>query len=1104
MKTINEKIEIVKSSGLLQASKYIEKRGLSSDLNIDDVVSDFLTTGENLNINPNPLFITKWYRSKNKISDSESPLIHYIESCKNKKYSNPNPLFFTEWYLNNNEDVFDSGLNPLFHYLEFGEGEYRKPNPYFDPEFYDKKHPSVKKSKFFLLEHHINFEKSNLPPSDFFDCAWYRHQYMKKSDNRLALIHYHEEGFKYASLLKPGFDIKYYEEIFGYKFDVNDNENFLECLLRNREKHKSINVYNNIIRPKDMNNLIVDGYPRLQSLLEDNIKDEILREDDNVFFSIVMPNYNRKDLISDAIVSVLNQSYKNFELIIVDDCSTDGSIEYIKEEFSEQINLGKIKLVEMPINGGSSKARNKGLSLAEGDAICYLDSDNYWYPDTLKLYRYALKDINVYNVYTPIYAINELSNDVNVIGGKFNRHNLLKQNYIDMNGFCHRREVYDVIGGFSEEMSRLVDWELILRYTKTFVTKYIPIVSTYYRTAHDSHPSITAQESLEENYEIVQQKHAKELVRNNILSHKKLAKFFLDGKLSYESPLEGRENSSILIALDYSNLDEIKEFDLKYNFEKKFLIVRSKKFYEYKDGCLNEVSLDKVDFDICYYPTSLKNSLPENTLYQAILSMSFESLNFSIVSNGLDKLPRIKVRRLRDSMVFDKEVSFNFLINYDLSEAYRGKVLNLLYDNSYIGKGDIIDSVLPNKFNMNYQTGILSRQETNSFDVYEEKEYTKPCMDFLDANKETVLFLGMKVAVGGVERLTIDLAKEFRREFNVAYLSLEKVSVNNGSLHEEIKDNFDCFWEANELVDRRDYLKFLTYINESVNPKYILFTNGSVWLANNFNKVRKIFKDSIIIDNQCYDHDAGWINKLREGRMLQSDGFVAVNKEIESVFNNELNFAKDKFKYISHGVNFNNADKSLRLKRAGLLDKYSLPTDRKILAFVGRLTDQKNPILYLELVKHYQNNTGLHFVLVGNGDLKDECKTFIKENNLSNITIIERVENISEFYVSIDGLVITSNYEGLPLALIEAIYMGVPALSTDVGEIRDTLEEFSAGIICDNNDVDTFVEKLDEFVKNLPKLKKNLINRRSKIYRKFSTSEVSKKYISFFKSLNKA
>jgi glycosyltransferase involved in cell wall biosynthesis len=90
--------------------------------------------------------------------------------------------------------------------------------------------------------------------------------------------------------------------------------------------------------------------------------------------SIIIPLYNKVNFVTDALQSVLNQTYPNFEVIVVDDGSTDGSSHCVLA-----LNDARIKLIQQP-NSGVSRARNVGIDHAKGDLVCFLDADDWYLP----------------------------------------------------------------------------------------------------------------------------------------------------------------------------------------------------------------------------------------------------------------------------------------------------------------------------------------------------------------------------------------------------------------------------------------------------------------------------------------------------------------------------------------------------------------------------------------------------------------------------------------------------------------------------------------------------------------------------------------------------
>ena len=90
--------------------------------------------------------------------------------------------------------------------------------------------------------------------------------------------------------------------------------------------------------------------------------------------SIIVPVYNAEKFIEDTINTVLDQSYENWELILVNDCSKDNS----KNVISKYLNNEKIKWYDMPNNSGAAITRNTGIDLAAGEYICFIDADDLW------------------------------------------------------------------------------------------------------------------------------------------------------------------------------------------------------------------------------------------------------------------------------------------------------------------------------------------------------------------------------------------------------------------------------------------------------------------------------------------------------------------------------------------------------------------------------------------------------------------------------------------------------------------------------------------------------------------------------------------------------
>lgn len=97
--------------------------------------------------------------------------------------------------------------------------------------------------------------------------------------------------------------------------------------------------------------------------------------------SIITPSYNSEKYIEETINSVISQTYENWEMIIVDDCSDDSTCEIVESISKRE---PRIRLIRQEQNGGAAKARNRALEKSKGRFIAYLDADDIWYPEKLQ------------------------------------------------------------------------------------------------------------------------------------------------------------------------------------------------------------------------------------------------------------------------------------------------------------------------------------------------------------------------------------------------------------------------------------------------------------------------------------------------------------------------------------------------------------------------------------------------------------------------------------------------------------------------------------------------------------------------------------------------
>lgn len=190
----------------------------------------------------------------------------------------------------------------------------------------------------------------------------------------------------------------------------------------------------------------------------------------NCLISIVIPVYNREHLILQSIESVLSQSYKNIEVIIVDDASTDKT-----EEVVCAINDTRINYFRQNVNKGPSVARNLGVKKAKGELIAFLDSDDEWYADKLE------KQVKIFSELDDDFAavfcnyetmdittkekLGECVINVDVCDNFRNGNNFKTPSPCTM---LIKTEAYKNVNGFDERLKANEDTELAIKLCKRF------------------------------------------------------------------------------------------------------------------------------------------------------------------------------------------------------------------------------------------------------------------------------------------------------------------------------------------------------------------------------------------------------------------------------------------------------------------------------------------------------------------------------------------------------------------------------------------------------------------------------------------------------------
>jgi glycosyltransferase involved in cell wall biosynthesis len=361
-------------------------------------------------------------------------------------------LFSAAWYLASYPDVAVSRMDPARHFLMHGAGEGRDPGPFFSTQAYLRAVP-------------------NLSPPD-----------------QNPLLHYlRSRDVVAASLVARRNVQKKWRDGVPYR----NFAQYLRWSLLDGVMHAPFSEADKrCLAQMEMITQWLSAHARGMA------------NDGRLMVSVVMPVRNRAGIVATAIQSILVQTFANFEVVVVDDGSTDNTLDVLRT-----IVDARVRILASPNAKGVSAARNQGLDAARGEWIAYLDSDNVWEPDYLCAMVGAILHCHDADaLYSAQYLYQQglaLPDSVRFVA--YNKTLLRNRNYIDLNCFVHRRSLLPQMEDwFDTGLKRLVDWDFIRKIAERFEIRSVPFLQSVYIEGLDGQ-NITQSEDLHVATERVQQ-----------------------------------------------------------------------------------------------------------------------------------------------------------------------------------------------------------------------------------------------------------------------------------------------------------------------------------------------------------------------------------------------------------------------------------------------------------------------------------------------------------------------------------------------------------------------------------------------------------------------
>ncbi len=360
-------------------------------------------------------------------------------------------------------------------------------------------------------------------------------------------------------------------------------------------------------------------------------------------------------------------------------------------------------------------------------------------------------------------------------------------------------------------------------------------------------------------------------------------------------------------------------------------------------------------------------------------------------------------------------------------------------------------------------------------------------------DKDQILFLLPWMVVGGADNILLGLADALQENGGAQVhiiTTVEPLPSMGDSTPDFLKVTPYIYKLPGLLEEALWYLYIEAYIKQRrINT---IFICGCSFIYPLLSKIKRNAPHVKIIDQLFNDSPLGHVENNR--RFADHIDLTIVPAEkIKTSILEKYGGKPDGIVAVYHGADSEYFDPDL-VDVAESRRKFGIPDDKKVILYVGRLSVEKNPLLFLDLAAAFRNESDYLFVIRGNGSLLEAVRSRADELRLNNIMFLGIMdeEDMPHLYRLADLFVITSQVEGIPLTIFESLAMNVPVVASDVGGISDVIREGKHGYIYRPGAKEELIEKVRQA------LAKSFGELRGEITKRYELKDVFLNYLAVF------
>ena len=363
----------------------------------------------------------------------------------------------------------------------------------------------------------------------------------------------------------------------------------------------------------------------------------------------------------------------------------------------------------------------------------------------------------------------------------------------------------------------------------------------------------------------------------------------------------------------------------------------------------------------------------------------------------------------------------------------------------------------------------------------------------VEASRDSLLVLLPWLVTGGAETVAYYVLKALTSSIDIhIFTSLP----SENEWHDRFNDLTTNIYHLPNFLPEYSWEEFLDNYVTTRTIKNILVA-GSKFGYRSLPKIKDRWKDARTINLLHSDSDFGYFGEsVRYSRYI--DDHIVVSQRIAEKLHRVGGVNESKIHVIYNGVESENTFNPQRYDALRCRELLGLPKTKKIVSWIGRASPEKNPLDFIDAASVLKGMLDVHFILIGDGPLRDQVETKIQKLSLQESLLWLKTispDTVPEVLASTDVLLLTSKAEGFPLIVLQALAMGVPVVSYDVGEVGTVIKNGINGFIVSPGRREILVERVLQILNDQELFNRFRQNARSEVIsRGFTLSRMTEQY----------